>query len=140
MASALFGKKPRWLWVPAQGRDDETEIPLLYLHHLPRLERHKALVRNLRLVECRMQGLDRRVDCFIRQLKRAVMMRERPLGAAIGKRLDRIGRIHVLILHKPSRLIGANRQDREPQRAVCLTDAAEMLALAVTGIADDVDL
>ncbi len=67
------------------------------------------------------------------------MMRQRQLGAAIGQRLHRVRRIHVLILHEPARLIGADRQYRQPQRPVLFGDAAKMLAFAVAGIADDVE-
>ena len=67
------------------------------------------------------------------------MMRQRLLGAAIGQRLRGIRRIHVLVLHEPARLIGPDGEDRQPQRAVFLGHAPKMLALAVAGIADDVD-
>ena len=68
------------------------------------------------------------------------MMRQRLLGAAIGQRLDRIRRVHVLILHEPARFIGPNWEDRQPQWAMRLRHATEMLAVAIAGIADDVDL
>src|SRR5215211_2919138 len=45
------------------------------LKHLPRLERRKLLSRNLRFVERRIQCVERRIDGFVGQLKRAVMMR-----------------------------------------------------------------
>ena len=112
----------------------------LNLHHLPRLECGKALARNVRFIERGLQGGERRVDRFIGQLKRAVVMRQCLLGATIGQRFHGVGRIHVLIAHEPARLIGADRQDRQPQRTVRLPDVAEMLAVAVAGIADDVDL
>ena len=67
------------------------------------------------------------------------MMRQCLRRAAIGERLHRVFRIHVLVAHEPARLIGADRQDREPQRSVCFGDAAEMASVAITGIADDVE-
>ena len=67
------------------------------------------------------------------------MMRQRLLRAAIGQRLHRVRRVHVLVAHEPARLIGADRQDRQPQRAMGFGDASKMLAVAVAGIADDVE-
>src|SRR5258705_6406662 len=55
------------------------------LHHLPRLQRYKTLARNFRLLKCCMQRDRRRVDGFIGELKRAVVMRQRLLCAAIGQ-------------------------------------------------------
>src|ERR1700687_5443666 len=83
---------------------------------------------------------ERRVDRFIGELKRAVMMRQRLPCAAIGQRLYRVGRVQVLVPHEPARLIGADWEDRQPQRTMRLRDAAKMLAVAIAGIADDVDL
>src|SRR6266550_9507344 len=111
----------------------------LNLHHMPRLERAKTLARNFRLIQRRAQRDDRRLDRFIRQLKGAVVMRQRRLRAAIGQRFHGIRRVHVLVAHEPARLIGADRQDRQPQWAMRFGNTTEMLALAVTGIADDVE-
>ena len=86
-----------------------------------------------------MQPSDRRVDGFVGQLKRAVMMGERLLGAAVGQRHDGIGWVHVLIAHEPARLIGADGQDRQAKRAVRLRDVTEMLAVSIAGIANYVD-
>src|SRR5882672_7413672 len=110
------------------------------LHDLPRLQRHKTLARNLRLLKRRMQRDDRRVDRLVGELKGAVVMRQRLLRAAIGQRLHGVCRVHMLVSHEPARLIGADGKDRQPQWTMRLSDAAEMLALAVAGIADDVDL
>ena len=55
---------------------------VLYLHHLPRLQRREPLGRNLRFLERIGQRIDRRVDRLIRQLERAVMMRQRFLRAS----------------------------------------------------------
>ncbi len=95
---------------------------------LPRLQRHEPLTWDFRFVECRAERGRRRVNRFIRQLERAVMMGQRLLRAAIAERFDRVGWVHVLIAHEPARLIGPDRQDREPQRAVRVGDAAKMLA------------
>src|SRR5450432_562387 len=58
----------------------------LNLHHLPWLERGKFLARNIRFIERRAQCDQRRVDGFVGQLKRAVVMRQRLHSAAIGQR------------------------------------------------------
>src|ERR1700730_2519315 len=128
----------RWLWVPAQrfawpGRR-------LNLKYLPRLECDKFFARNLCLIERLVQRHHRCVDRFIGQWIGAVMMRERLRRAAIGQRFYRVRRVHVLILHEPARLIGTDRQDCEPQWTMRLRDTAKMLAVAIAGIADDVEL
>ncbi len=65
----------------------------------------------------------RRIDRFVGELERAVMVSERELGAAIDERLHRLGRVHVLIAHEPARLVGADRQDGELERPVALARA-----------------
>src|SRR5262249_10100824 len=67
-----------------------------------------------------------RVDRLVGEGKRSVMVRERKLRSAVAERLDGLVGIHVLIAHEPARLIGANGEDREPDRAVLLLGAAEM--------------
>src|SRR5260370_8279613 len=123
----------------APPQHEGLQTSALNLEHLSRLERDKTLARNLRFIERRTQRNHRRVDCLVGQLKRAVMMRQRLPGAAIGQSLYRIRRIHVLILHEPARLIGADWEDRQPQRTMRVRHATEMPAVAIAGIADDVD-
>src|SRR5258708_10863639 len=67
-------------------------------------------------------------------------MRQRLRRAAIGECFYRVRRVHVLVAHEPARLIGADRQYREPQWTVGLGDTPKMLALPIAGLADDVDL
>jgi len=54
-----------------------------------------------------LQGVGKRgersIDRFIGQLERAVMVGERNLCAAIDQCLHRLGRIHVLVAHEPTR-------------------------------------
>ncbi len=75
----------------------------------------------------------RRIDGFVRELERAVMMGKGDLGAAITERLHRLLRVHVLIAHEPARLIGADGQDAGDELAVTLAHIAKMTAAAVTG-------
>ena len=79
---------------------------------------------------------NRRVDRLVGELERPVMMRERKVRAAVLQRLHRLLRIHVLVAHEPARLVGADRQDGEPERAVFFARGTEMMAVAETGIAD----
>ena len=58
------------------------------------------------------------------------MVAERKLCAAIDERLYRLGRIHVLLAHKPARLVGPDRQNDKPEWSVALARGAEMPALA----------
>ena len=61
----------------------------------------------------------------------APMSREDPHG---------VGRVHVLRLHEPARLVGADRQEREPRRRrSARATARKMRAVAVAGVADMVD-
>src|SRR5438132_5690589 len=108
-------------------------------HHLPRLQRYEPLARNLRFIQRRVKRGYRRVDSFVGELEGAVMMREGLDRAAIGQRLYGVVRVHMLVLHEPARLVGADRQDRRAQRAMGLRDTTKMRAVAVAGIADDVD-
>src|SRR5689334_2350872 len=80
----------------------------------------------------RLRKRERRcVDRLVGQLKGSVMMRERELGAAVAERLHGLGRIHVLVAHEPARLVGADRQDREPERSVLFLGAAEVMSFAI---------
>src|SRR5215813_9846248 len=40
----------------------------------------------------------------------------------------------MLLAHEPAWLIGADRQDREPKRAMAFARAAEVLSVAIAGI------
>ena len=67
------------------------------------------------------------------------MMGERERGAAIPERPHRFLRIHVLVAHEPARLIGADRQDGEAERAVALARLAEPRAVAIAQIGHVID-
>ena len=67
------------------------------------------------------------------------MVSERKLCAAIDKRLHRLGRIHMLVAHEPARLVGPDRQNGELEWPVAIARAAEMPAVAVAGIGDEID-
>jgi hypothetical protein len=72
-----------------------------------------------------------RVDRVVCQGEGAMVMRERELGSAVAERLHRLGGIHVLITHEPARLIGADRQDRQPERAVPFPRVAEVASFSI---------
>ncbi len=61
------------------------------------------------------------------------------LGAAIEERLHGLGGIHVLIAHKPARLIRSDRQDRQLERPVAVARATEVHAVAIARIAYEID-
>src|SRR2546426_12576811 len=109
------------------------------LPHLPGLERAEALGGDAAVVERGGERRARRVDRLIGELERAVMVRERELGAAFDERLHRLLRVHVLVAHEPARLVGADRQDGEAERAVERTGFAETEPGAVAGIGNVVD-
>src|SRR5580692_10834708 len=104
----------------------------LKLHHLAGPQGAEALGRNARSLQGFGKRGERRIDRFVGELERAVMVRERQLGAAIDKGLHRLHRIHVLVAHKPARLVGADRQDGELERPMTRTGAAKQPAGAVT--------
>jgi len=62
----------------------------------------------------------RRIDCFVGELERAVVVRKRNLRPAVDESLHRLGRVHVLVAHEPARFIGPDRQDCELKRSVAL--------------------
>ena len=120
-----------------------AEPPEEHCPGVPHPRKHRLRLGQHQLQVLRRQRLGqrdrRRIDRLVRELERAVMMGERLRRPAIRERFHRVKRIHVLVLHEPARLIGADRQDREPQWTMRLGDAAEMSAIAVAGIADDVE-
>ena len=101
------------------------------LPDLAGLEQAEALRLDAGIDARDLQRLLGRVDRLIGELERAVVMAERELGAAITESLHGFGRVHVLVAHEPARLVGADRQDREPERAVAVARGAEMVAVAV---------
>src|SRR5438045_3229124 len=102
----------------------------LDLPDLPGLEQSERLRIDPCLDPSRMQRALGRIDRLIGQLERAVVMTERAFGAAGLKRPHGLGRVHVLVAHEPARLIGADRQDREPEWAVTVARGAEMMPVA----------
>ena len=84
----------------------------------------ESLGRNVSSLQGVGQRDERRIDRFVGELEGAVMVGERQLGAAVDKRPDRLGRVHVLVLHEPTRLIGADRQDGEPERPMVVARRA----------------
>ena len=119
-------------------------------HGLPPLNDNSPTPRPGRSVRNRSAGIrgslqrlgerdERRIDRFVGELERAVVVRERELGAAIDERLHRLGRIHVLVAHEPARLVSPDRQNREPERSMALARLAEMPAVAIAGIGDEID-
>ena len=59
-------------------------------------------------------------------------MGERKLRAAVLEGAYGFLRVHVLVAHEPAGFVGADRQDRETQRAEPLPGATEMRTFAVT--------
>src|ERR1700754_4318365 len=96
--TAYLTSRHSWSWVPACAGTT------LYLEHLPRLQRDEFFPRHFGLIERLAEREHRRVDRFIGELEGAVVMSQRLRRAAIGQRLHRVPRIHVLVLHEPARL------------------------------------
>src|SRR5262245_24945578 len=119
---------------------DATRLEYSKRKRLTRLEHREAFGFEPCGIERLRQGNGRRIDGFIGELERAVVMRKSDLRAAIAERFHRLLGVHVLIAHEPARLIGTDRQDAGEKLAVALAHIAEMTAGAVSGIADDVDL
>lgn len=67
------------------------------------------------------------------------METERLFRAQSLEGTDRIVRVHVLLCHKPARLIGPDRQKREIDTAMPCGDAAEDPSVAKGGVAGEVD-
>ena len=89
------------------------------------LQRYASLAAGFR------QRLQRRIDGLVGELEGAVVMAERELGATVLERLHRLRRVHMLIAHEPARLVGADGQNRQPERPVTLTRGAEVMAVAI---------
>ena len=53
-------------------------------------------------------------------------------GAAVEKSLHGLGGVHVLIAHEPARLIGANREHREPEWTIAVARRVKVIAVAIT--------
>src|SRR5580704_5838006 len=97
----------------------------LKLHHLAGPQGAEALGRNAGSLQGLGKREGRRIDRFVGELERAVMVRQRQLGAAIAIGLYRLLRVHVLVAHKPARLVSADRQNGELERPVALAGAAK---------------
>src|SRR5580700_10482167 len=129
---------PSTYWFCSSSAGSAFTRPL-QLHHLAGPQGAEALGRNTGSLQAVGKRDERRIDRFVGELERAVMVRERQLGAAITIGLHRLRRIHVLVAHEPARLVGADRQDGELERSVMLAGAAKQPAGVVAGIADEVD-
>src|SRR5215813_2375120 len=103
----------------------------LQLPNLSWPQRAETLWRNFGGLQGLGEGGERGIKRLVGQLEGAVMVAERKLGAAIDQGLHRLGRVHVLVAHEPTRLVGPDRQDGQSQRSVALTCAAEVPAVAV---------
>src|SRR6266705_1930994 len=101
------------LWGADASSDNSDKIGL---PHLARPQCREALRRN----SCRVQGLykfeERRIDRFIGQLERAVMVSEGSFCTTIDPCLHCLGWVHVVIAHKPTRLVRTDRQNSELKR------------------------
>ena len=67
------------------------------------------------------------------------MVAECQFGAAIDECLHRLGGIHMLIMHEPVRLVGADRQNGELQRSVALTHFPEIATIPIGRVTDEID-
>ena len=106
---------------------------------LPRAQRAESPGRNPGRVERIGERMQRCIDRFIGELECAVVAGERRLGAAIDQCLHGLGGVHVLLAHEPARLVRPDRQDCEPGWSVTVAHAAEMSAVALAGIGDEIE-
>src|SRR5215207_4306462 len=107
--------------------------------HLAGRQGAEALLRDAGLAARFGKRLQRRVERLFGELERAVVMAEREFGAAVEQGADGLLWVHVLVLHEPARLVGADRQDHQPERPMPLTRRAKVVPIAITGIADVID-
>src|SRR5690349_20772408 len=71
------------------------------------------------------QSLFRLEPRFVRELKRAPVKPERLARAAVDHCLHGFVWIHVLVLHEPARLVGADWKKREIDRRVSLFEISK---------------
>ena len=106
---------------------------------LSRPQRPEPLGCNPGGVQRRREVLRRLVDRFVGELERAPMVAERLLGADELKTLHRIVRVHVLRLHEPARLVGADGQDARGAARRSARAPPKDRAVAEARVADVVD-
>ncbi len=86
------------------------------------------------------QPLRRLVDRFVGQAERAPVMADGLRRVHVLEDAHRLFRIDVLVAHEPARLVGADRNVREPHRPVLAVQRAKQFAVAVAGIGDVIEL
>ena len=62
-----------------------------------------------------------------------------PWTSQVVKGTNRLFRVHVIVGHKPAGLIGADRQDGQPEFLEFFAGFPEIIAVAVTAVADKID-
>src|SRR5262249_36833543 len=100
----------------------------------------EALGRPAALGEVGGETLRWLVDGLVGEPEGSPMMSERAAGPTQRERLGCFFRVHVIVAHDGTRFVGADRQQRQGQRGMALAHAAETVAVAITAIADAIDL
>src|SRR5262245_44521824 len=108
---------PAMTWIVRRFQQTQV-LDRIDLPDLPWSQDAELLRRNTGAGNRFREREPRRIDRLVGQLECSVMVRERELSAAVAERLHGLVGIHVLIAHEPARLVSADRQDREPDRAV----------------------
>src|SRR3974377_1864127 len=67
------------------------------------------------------------------------MMGERNFCRAIDKSLDRLGWVHVLVAHEPTGLVSTDRQNGKLERPVAFARTAEIPAVAIARVSNEID-
>ena len=69
------------------------------------------------------------VDALVGELEAAEMCRDAEPGAEIQMGANGLVRVHVLLLHEPARLVGADRQQRHVHDSATTADLRELRAV-----------
>ena len=109
--------------------------------HVPRFagpKRTKSIDRDPMFAQRCIQCEQGTLNTLVGQLERAPVVPGRPARACQLEAAHGLVGVHVLVLHEPAGLVGADGQDGEPRRPVLPTDGGE-LRLVEAGIADMID-
>jgi hypothetical protein len=143
-AAAIVASAPLKVFLKREGdlAHAVSFLPQLDGSKLPYLSRPqcgKTIQRNA----CRAQGVrkrkQRRVNRFIGELERAVMMGQGNTSTAIDQRLHRLGWVHVVVAHKPTRLVSTDGENNQFKRPVTFSCTAKIVPVAVTRVSDKIN-
>ena len=95
-----------------QGAAPRKAAGLADRHHRERVVGEPALA------SCDREGARRLVERFVGEREGAPVDADRASGGEVEMDLHRLGRVDVLLLHEPARLVGADRQQRQVEAAV----------------------